>query len=511
VSVMEHDYHRPMPRPRTGSLRRRATRLGTSYSLRVSYRGKEVYHYIGGSWEGWTEERVEAERQYVLAQVRRGEYVPQRRETAPSDQEAGVPTFQVLASALLDRQRRRVSVATAEDLEWRFSTAMDHFGSLLVSEIDEATADDFVDEKLREREAIEQAAAAGAPIMETYVDSRNRKTYRRRRRSLSINKVLAAVRRVLKEAKRRRYIEFNPLDDSDCFLDEATPSRSYLEPPQIVAVVDAAQELDAEERKLEWRDVREIRKSNDGASALGRRFGVSETLIRRIRRNETWTSDRPREARRLPMVQTLLLGGPRVLEACKLDRPDLDLASRVIRVSRVKTDASERMVPMVPALHETLLVHRADLPEIEEPAAFPTREGTRQSPDNVRARILASVRVRANELLAARGERPIGHLTPHTLRRTFASILAEVGVAPRRAMYLLGHTDPRFTMRVYEQVFDAGPHTVAQLETVLGCSLEEAFAAYSGRQVSGPKPDSAQKTPRGAVGGGRSNKRQAAS
>jgi WD40 repeat protein len=62
-------------------------------------------------------------------------------------------------------------------------------------------------------------------------------------------------------------------------------------------------------------------------------------------------------------------------------------------------------------------------------------------------------------------------------------------------MYLLGHTDPRFTMRVYEQVFDAGPQTVAQLETVLGCTLEEAFAIYSGRQVSGLKPDSAQKTP----------------
>jgi hypothetical protein len=79
------------------------------------------------------------------------------------------------------------------------------------------------------------------------------------------------------------------------------------------------------------------------------------------------------------------------------------------------------------------------------------------------------------------------------LRRTFASLLAEVGVAPRRAMYPLGHTDPRFTMRVYEQVFDAGPQTVAELETVLRCSLEEAFAIYSGRQVFGLKPDSPQK------------------
>jgi integrase len=70
-------------------------------------------------------------------------------------------------------------------------------------------------------------------------------------------------------------------------------------------------------------------------------------------------------------------------------------------------------------------------------------------PDNVRARLLAAVRERADELLERRGERLIAHLTPHRLRHTFASLLAEVGVSPRRAMYLLGHSDPKFTMRVY--------------------------------------------------------------
>ena len=39
-----------------------------------------------------------------------------------------------------------------------------------------------------------------------------------------------------------------------------------------------------------------------------------------------------------------------------------------------------------------------------------------------------------------------------TLRRTFASILAEINLPPRRAMYLIGHTDPTLTMRVYQQV-----------------------------------------------------------
>jgi integrase len=80
---------------------------------------------------------------------------------------------------------------------------------------------------------------------------------------------------------------------------------------------------------------------------------------------------------------------------------------------------------------------------------------------------------RANELLAARGQREIAHCTPHTLRRTFASILAEVNLPPRRAMYLLGHTDPTLTMRVYQQVIDMGEGGVQ--------TLEQASAATSPR------------------------------
>jgi integrase len=136
---------------------------------------------------------------------------------------------------------------------------------------------------------------------------------------------------------------------------------------------------------------------------------------------------------------------------------------------------------MVPALHEALLAASAER-ETRGGAAFPTRNGTRQYPDNVRARLLASVRERANELLAEREQLPIGHVTPHTLRRTFTSILAEVGVPPRRAMYLLGHTDPTLTMRIYQQVLDMAGRAVETLERVLGCTLTEALAIYSGRE-----------------------------
>jgi hypothetical protein len=58
-----------------------------------------------------------------------------------------------------------------------------------------------------------------------------------------------------------------------------------------------------------------------------------------------------------------------------------------------------------------------------------------------------------------------------------------VGISPRRVMYLLGHSDPKFTMRVYQQVLNMGGPAAGVLERVLGSTVEEAFAAWSGRGV----------------------------
>ena len=88
----------------------------------------------------------------------------------------------------------------------------------------------------------------------------------------------------------------------------------------------------------------------------------------------------------------------------------------------------------------------------------------------MRARILAPLRERANDLLEAEGRVPIAHMTPHTLRRTFASILAACDVPPRRAMYLMGHTDPTLTLAVYQQVLDMGRGSIERLEGILGCT-----------------------------------------
>jgi Phage integrase family len=151
----------------------------------------------------------------------------------------------------------------------------------------------------------------------------------------------------------------------------------------------------------------------------------------------------------------------------------------------VKTDAAERSIRMVPRLDEVLLEHRAEFAYGPNDPVFATRLGTRNTPDNVRARIVAPVHVQANELLEAARLAPIAQLTPHTLRRTFASIVAELGVPPRRAMYLLGHRDPKFTMRVYQQVLNMGGGGQDQLESALSCTCEEAFVVLTGRVVRG--------------------------
>ena len=74
-------------------------------------------------------------------------------------------------------------------------------------------------------------------------------------------------------------------------------------------------------------------------------------------------------------------------------------------------------------------------------------------------------------------------MTPHT-RRTFASIPAVCDVPPRRAMYLMGHTDPTLTLAVYQQVLDMGKGSVGLLEHTLGSTLTAARAIYNGETTA---------------------------
>jgi integrase len=102
-------------------------------------------------------------------------------------------------------------------------------------------------------------------------------------------------------------------------------------------------------------------------------------------------------------------------------------------------------------LREQLTEYRASVGDVAPTAlVFGTGAGAKQQQSNVRRRILAPAVARANEQLAKDEleQLPEG-LTPHSLRRTFASILVAVGDDPTYVMGQLGHTDPGLTLRIY--------------------------------------------------------------
>jgi integrase len=161
---------------------------------------------------------------------------------------------------------------------------------------------------------------------------------------------------------------------------------------------------------------------------------------------------------RRPIIATLLFAGLRANELCALNWRDVDLANGRLHIARSKTTAGLREIHLLPILRDELAMQKARATRTgSDDSVFPTSAGGRRDKDNLRNRILASAVKRANELLEERGAMPLPRgLTPHKLRHTFASILVATGEDPTSVMTQLGHTDPKFTLRVYTHIMRRG-------------------------------------------------------
>lgn len=123
-----------------------------------------------------------------------------------------------------------------------------------------------------------------------------------------------------------------------------------------------------------------------------------------------------------------------------------------------------------------------------------TGEHARQTPRNVQARIKTAVKV-ANGALAGVGLDPISErVTPHSLRRTYASLRAALRDDPVYIAEQLGHRDARFTFRVYQRAAKrrerlVGAH-LAAFDRALhwaGMGREMAEPAASSPTVTDPR------------------------
>jgi integrase len=230
----------------------------------------------------------------------------------------------------------------------------------------------------------------------------------------SVNKMLATLSAVLEQAREYGHVERNVAAGKRRRLPAVKPGRSYLDnAAHIEALLGAAAALDLE------RDYR----------------------------------TRPF---RKALLATLTFAGLRIDEALSLRWRHLDLAGGRLRAQGSKTENAERWVPMLPALRDELLAHAARRRDGDQDAyVFETRTGGKLGATNVRRRILSPAVERANERLAEQGSRPLPEgLTPHSLRRTCASLLVALGWDPARVMRALGHTTPEFTLSIYAASMD---------------------------------------------------------
>ena len=270
----------------------------------------------------------------------------------------------------------------------------------------------------------------------------------------TINRTIGLLAQILEVAVEYALIPANPATGRRRRLKADRPQRAYLDSArQIAALLDAAGALDAEARP-----------------------------------------DRRHIARR-PLLATLCFAGLRIGELLELRWRDVDLASGWLSVGKAKTDAGVRKVKIRPALRDELLAHKASTAH-DGPGAFVfgTSEGKRQSAGNIRARVLGNAMERANMALAEREEPPLPALTPHGLRRSFASLLYAIGEPPPVVMQEMGHTDPALALSIYAQAMRRDEGENERLRALVeGAPLglpahARSRAQEPGRAAKSPKP-----------------------
>jgi len=114
---------------------------------------------------------------------------------------------------------------------------------------------------------------------------------------------------------------------------------------------------------------------------------------------------------------------------------------------------------------------------------FPTRKGRRRDRSNSRGR-LQTILKRANATRAKQELAPIVHVTNHTLRRTFASLMYEAGAQPTDVMALMGHKSSTLALEVYAKRMNRERDTGKRMDALvnghsMGTNVEPMFGSLT--------------------------------
>lgn len=154
------------------------------------------------------------------------------------------------------------------------------------------------------------------------------------------------------------------------------------------------------------------------------------------------------------LFATAICTGLRIGELLALQWGEINLAQGRLTVLDSKTEAGVREIDIWPELHDVLAAHKAaDHHAKPTTYVFATATGKADTRSNIAKRLKRAVE-RANKTLANQeGIPPIPEgLSPHSLRRTFASLLYLHGENPVYVMHQMVHTDPKLALRIYTKV-----------------------------------------------------------
>jgi len=353
-------------------------------------------------------------------------------QPAPAPREAA--TFHEFASEWFERRETEgLRPATLDHLRWALTEhLLPHFAALTLDRITIAEVDRYV-----------RAQARKGKIAAS-----------------SINRTVSVLGSVLETACEYELIARNPAHGRRRRLVVTRPARSWLDSAEHVAAL------------------------LNGASALDR-------------------DARARKGQRRALIATLVLGGLRIGEALALRWRDLDLANGTITVRASKTDAGVRVVHVLPALGSELRAYAVAAKGDPAGLVFATSTGRPLGATNVRRRVLAKAVDKANEQLATEEngepredvELIPAAITPHSLRRTFASILFAVGETPPYVMAQMGHRTAHVTLAIYARMMDRRDGERDRLRALVNGEDWTAFRRSSGGEPVATIPPAASGEP----------------
>jgi integrase len=204
-----------------------------------------------------------------------------------------------------------------------------------------------------------------------------------------------------------------------------------------------------------------------------------------------------------------VFSGARIGEALALRWRDVDLAGGRLTIRESKTDAGVRQSDLLPVLREELATHKATTRlSAPDDLVFPTETGNPQNPSNVRNRYLAGAVERATQRLEEHGLAPLPDgLTPHSLRRTFISLLLAIGEDVPYVMRQVGHSDPKVTLAIYAQVMFRGQGERERLHALVEGSHWAQMGTNPASEDTGPEDDRTEESENPADSGASSDGR----